>query len=34
LLFNLPAVRVSELAAWLPDEWKRNLAPPPESSPR
>ena len=34
LLVNLPALRVSELAAWLPDQWKRNLAPPPESCPR
>ncbi len=34
LLVNLPAVRVRELAAWLPDQWKRNLAPPPEGSPR
>ncbi len=34
LLVNLPAVRVRELAAWLPDQWKRNLAPPPEGIPR
>ncbi len=26
LLVNLPAVRLSELAAWLPDEWKRRQA--------
>ena len=26
LLVNLPAARVSELAAWLPDEWKRRQA--------
>jgi hypothetical protein len=23
---NLPATRLSELAAWLPDEWKRRQA--------
>ena len=32
LLVNLPTVRMSELAGWLPDQWKRNLAPPPEGS--
>jgi hypothetical protein len=26
LLVNLPATRLSELAAWLPDEWKRRQA--------
>jgi transposase len=26
LLVNLPAARLSELAAWLPDEWKRRQA--------
>lgn len=26
LLVNLPAVRMSELAEWLPDEWKRRQA--------
>jgi len=34
LLVNLPSVRISELAAWLPDQWKRNQTPPPEASPR
>jgi hypothetical protein len=34
LLVNLPSLRVRELAAWLPDQWKRNHAPPPEGSPR
>ena len=34
LLVNLPSLRVRELAAWLPDQWKRNQAPPPEGSPR
>ena len=31
LLVNLPSVRRSELPAWLPDEWKRRQAAPPES---
>jgi len=31
LLVNLPATRVSELAAWLPDEWKRRQAARPDS---
>jgi transposase len=26
LLVNLPAARISELSAWLPDEWKRRQA--------
>ena len=26
LLVNLPAVRLSDLPAWLPDEWKRRQA--------
>jgi len=26
LLVNLPAARLNELAAWLPDEWKRRQA--------
>ena len=28
LLVNLPAARLSDLAVWLPDEWKRRQAPP------
>ena len=31
LLVNLPSARRSELPAWLPDEWKRRQAAPPES---
>jgi hypothetical protein len=31
LLVNLPAVRLSDLAAWLPDEWKRRQAALPNS---
>ena len=31
LLVNLPAARLSELAAWLPDEWKRRQAARPDS---
>jgi transposase len=31
LLVNLPAARLSELAAWLPDEWKRRQAAQPDS---
>jgi transposase len=31
LLVNLPAARMSELPAWLPDEWKRRQTPPPGS---
>jgi len=34
LLVNLPALSVRELPAWLPDQWKRNLAPPPEGMPK
>jgi transposase len=30
LLVNLPGTRLSDLAAWLPDEWKRRQTPPPE----
>jgi transposase len=30
LLVNLPSLRVRELPAWLPDQWKRNQAPPPD----
>lgn len=33
LLVNLPSLPVRELPAWLPDQWKRNLAPPPKRSP-
>jgi transposase len=29
LLVNLPSARLSELAAWLPDEWKRRQTAPP-----
>jgi transposase len=31
LLVNLPAARLSELAAWLPDEWKRRQGGRPDS---
>ena len=31
LLVNLPSARRGELPAWLPDEWKRRQAAPPES---
>jgi transposase len=31
LLVNLPAARMSDLAAWLPDEWKRRQAARPNS---
>jgi transposase len=31
LLVNLPAARLSELPAWLPDEWKRRQTAPPDS---
>jgi hypothetical protein len=31
LLVNLPATRLSELAAWLPDEWKRRQPARPDS---
>jgi transposase len=30
LLVNLPAARISELPAWLPDEWKRRQTAPPD----
>lgn len=33
LLFNLPALRVRDLPAWLPDQWKRTQAPPPDGLP-
>jgi hypothetical protein len=26
LLVNLPSARMSDLAAWLPDQWKRRQA--------
>lgn len=31
LLVNLPGTRLSDLPAWLPDEWKRRQAAPPDS---
>jgi hypothetical protein len=31
LLVNLPAARLSDLPAWLPDEWKRRQAAPTDS---
>ena len=31
LLVNLPAARLSDLPAWLPDEWKRRETAPPDS---
>jgi len=31
LLVNLPAARLSDLPAWLPDEWKRRQTAPPDS---
>lgn len=31
LLMNLPSVRISDLAEWLPDEWKRRQAARPAS---
>ena len=34
LLVNLPSLKVRELPAWLPDEWKRNQAPLPEGLPQ
>lgn len=34
LLVNLPSLPVRELATWLPDQWKRNQAPPPAGSPQ
>jgi hypothetical protein len=27
LLMNLPAARINELSAWLPDQWKQRLKP-------
>ena len=32
LLVNLPSLPVRELAAWLPDQWKRNQTPPPDAA--
>ncbi|MBP9027456.1 MAG: IS66 family transposase [Phycisphaerae bacterium] len=32
LLVNLPAARLSDLPAWLPDEWKRRQTAPPASA--
>ena len=34
LLVNLPSLRVRELPAWLPDQWRRNLTPTPDGRPR
>jgi len=34
LLINLPTLRVRDLPAWLPDQWKRNLAPMPLGVPK
>jgi transposase len=34
LLVNLPGLCVRDLPAWLPDQWKRRLSPPPEGVPR
>lgn len=34
LLMNLPSVRLSDLAEWLPDEWKRRQKTPPEVLPK
>ena len=33
LLVNLPSLRVRQLPAWLPDQWKRNQIPPPDGPP-
>ena len=33
LLVNLPSLRVRQLSAWLPDQWKRNQTPPPDGAP-
>jgi hypothetical protein len=33
LLVNLPLLRVRELPAWLPDQWKRRQGAPPEAAP-
>ena len=33
LLVNLPSLKVRELPAWLPDQWKRNQTPPPDGAP-
>lgn len=33
LLMNLPSLCVRDLPAWLPDQWKRNQAPPPDGAP-
>jgi len=32
LLVNLPALRMSELTEWLPDQWKLRQTPPPTDS--
>jgi transposase len=34
LLVNLPSLRVRDLPAWLPDQWKRNQGPPPAGLPK
>ena len=34
LLMNLPSVRLSDLAEWLPDEWKRRRTAAPEVLPK
>jgi hypothetical protein len=34
LLINLPSLCVRDLPAWLPDQWKRNQAPPPNGFPK
>jgi transposase len=34
LLVNLPSLKVRELPDWLPDQWKRNLTPPPDGLPK
>jgi transposase len=34
LLMNLPAARTSDLAAWLPDQWKRRQAARPDGPPQ
>jgi hypothetical protein len=33
LLVNLPALRISDLPAWLPDRWKAVQKTPPAASP-
>ncbi len=34
LLINLPSLRVRDLPAWLPDQWKRNQSTPPDRLPK